>query len=64
MNITCRASWVMRYPPTKIGLVIGLADRLDSLAGLFAAGLAPTGTKDPFAQRRTALGSGAVPVSI
>lgn len=43
-------------PPTKIGLVIGLADRLDSLAGLFAAGLAPTGTKDPFAQRRTALG--------
>ena len=43
-------------PPTKIGLVVGLADRLDSLAGLFAAGLAPTGTKDPFAQRRTALG--------
>lgn len=43
-------------PSNKIGLVIGLADRLDSLAGLFAAGLAPTGTKDPFAQRRTALG--------
>lgn len=43
-------------PSSKIGLVIGLADRLDSLAGLFAAGLAPTGTKDPFAQRRTALG--------
>lgn len=41
---------------SKIGLVVGLADRLDSLAGLFAAGLAPTGTKDPFAQRRTALG--------
>ena len=36
--------------------MIGLADRLDSLAGLFAAGLAPTGTKDPFAQRRAALG--------
>jgi glycyl-tRNA synthetase len=29
---------------------------LDTLAGLFAAGLAPSGTKDPFAQRRTALG--------
>ncbi len=40
----------------KIGLVVGLADRLDSLAGLFAAGLAPSGTKDPFAQRRAALG--------
>ncbi len=43
-------------PSTKVGLAIGLADRLDSLTGLFAAGLAPTGTKDPFAQRRTALG--------
>ncbi len=38
------------------GLVVGMADRLDTLAGLFAAGLAPTGTKDPFAQRRAALG--------
>jgi glycyl-tRNA synthetase len=33
-----------------------VADRLDTLSGLFAAGLAPTGTKDPFAQRRAALG--------
>ncbi len=43
-------------PASKAGLLVGLADRLDSLAGLFAAGLAPTGTKDPFAQRRAALG--------
>jgi glycyl-tRNA synthetase len=43
-------------PTTLPGLVVGLADRLDSLAGLFAAGLAPTGSKDPFAQRRAALG--------
>ena len=43
-------------PKSKAALVIGLADRLDTLAGLFAAGLAPTGTKDPFAQRRAALG--------
>ncbi len=43
-------------PSGKVGLVLGIADRLDSLAGLFAAGLAPTGTKDPFAQRRAALG--------
>jgi glycyl-tRNA synthetase len=43
--------------PIKLpGLVVGIADRLDTLAGLFAAGLAPTGTKDPFAQRRAALG--------
>lgn len=43
-------------PHSLAGLVIGLADRLDSLTGLFAAGLAPTGTRDPFAQRRSALG--------
>ncbi len=43
-------------PRGAAGLVVGLADRLDSLAGLFAAGLAPSGTKDPFAQRRAALG--------
>jgi len=43
-------------PEGKPGFVVGLADRLDSLAGLFAAGLAPTGSKDPFAQRRAALG--------
>jgi glycyl-tRNA synthetase len=44
------------YPETRPGLAVGIADRLDTLAGLFAAGLAPTGAKDPFAQRRAALG--------
>ena len=43
-------------PKTRAGLAIALADRLDSLAGLFAAGLAPTGTKDPFGLRRAAIG--------
>jgi len=43
-------------PKGKPGLIVGIADRLDSLTGLFAAGLAPTGNKDPFAQRRAALG--------
>jgi len=43
-------------PKSKPGLVLGLADRIDALVGLFAAGLAPTGNKDPFAQRRAALG--------
>jgi glycyl-tRNA synthetase len=45
-----------RFPQHKPGLVIGLADRLDSIVGLFGVGLAPTGTKDPFALRRAALG--------
>ncbi len=43
-------------PEGMPGLVVGIADRLDTLMGLFAAGLAPTGAKDPFAQRRAALG--------
>ncbi len=43
-------------PQSPVGVVLGIADRLDSLTGLFAANLAPSGTKDPFAQRRTALG--------
>ena len=43
-------------PASRPGLVVGIADRLDTLAGLFAAGLAPSGSKDPFAQRRAALG--------
>ena len=43
-------------PAGKAGLLLSVADRLDSLSGLFAAGLAPSGTKDPFAQRRSALG--------
>lgn len=43
-------------PTTKPATVVGLADRLDSIAGLFAVGLTPTGNKDPFALRRTAIG--------
>jgi glycyl-tRNA synthetase len=41
---------------SRAGMAIGLADRLDSLAGLFAAGLAPSGSADPFGLRRAALG--------
>jgi glycyl-tRNA synthetase len=43
-------------PKTKAGLVVALADRLDSLVGLFALGLIPSGTKDPFGLRRAAIG--------
>jgi glycyl-tRNA synthetase len=43
-------------PDSLPGLVVGLADRLDSLAGLFCVGLAPTGSADPYGLRRDALG--------
>ena len=45
-----------RAPESRVGAVISLADRFDSLSGLFAVGLAPTGSADPWALRRAALG--------
>ena len=42
--------------PGKVGRVLAVADRLDTLAGIFAVGLKPSGNKDPFALRRAALG--------
>jgi glycyl-tRNA synthetase beta chain len=45
-----------RVPATVAGQVVGIADRLDTLVGIFTAGLRPTGNKDPFALRRAALG--------
>ncbi len=43
-------------PDTLAGLIVSLADKLDSIAGLFAIGLAPKGSADPFALRRSAIG--------
>jgi glycyl-tRNA synthetase beta chain len=43
-------------PTTRTGLTVALADRLDTLAGIFSIGQKPTGTKDPFALRRAAIG--------
>ena len=40
----------------KVGRVLAVAERIDTLAGIFAVGLKPSGNKDPFALRRTALG--------
>ena len=42
-------------PVTPYGITLALADRLDTLAGIFCAGKRPTGNKDPFGLRRTAL---------
>jgi glycyl-tRNA synthetase beta chain len=43
-------------PATAEGCVVSLAGKLDSLAGCFAAGMIPTGSADPYALRRQALG--------
>ncbi len=43
-------------PETGAGTAVALADRLDTIAGIFAIGQKPSGTKDPFGLRRAALG--------
>jgi glycyl-tRNA synthetase beta chain len=43
-------------PTTKMGQALALADKIDTLVGIFAIGEKPTGTKDPFGLRRAALG--------
>src|SRR5262249_39979117 len=43
-------------PTTRAGLALAIADKLDTLAGIFAIGEKPSGTKDPFCLRRAALG--------
>ena len=45
-----------QIPQTITGQIISIADKLDTLVGIFAIGKAPTGDKDPFALRRAALG--------
>jgi glycyl-tRNA synthetase beta chain len=42
--------------PSKLGQVVAIAERLDTLAGCFNQGMKPSGNKDPFALRRAALG--------
>jgi len=43
-------------PTSPTGRAVAMADKLDSLVGIFSAGEAPTGDKDPYALRRAALG--------
>ncbi|MGB0494799.1 MAG: glycine--tRNA ligase subunit beta [Kangiellaceae bacterium] len=43
-------------PKTNTGLILALAERIDTLVGIFGIGQVPTGAKDPFALRRASLG--------
>ena len=43
-------------PQSRVGMAVALADKLDTLAGLFSIGEQPTGDRDPFGLRRAALG--------
>jgi glycyl-tRNA synthetase beta chain len=45
------------FPLNREGASVSLADKIDSLASMFAAGVVPTGSRDPFALRRSALGA-------
>lgn len=43
-------------PPSDLGQALAIADKLDTICGIFAAGEAPSGDRDPFGLRRSALG--------
>lgn len=43
-------------PDTVVGKIVAIADKLDAVCGLFAVGQGPTGSSDPFALRRSAIG--------
>ena len=43
-------------PQTDEGAIVGIADKIDTISGFFGVGLSPTGTADPYALRRQALG--------
>lgn len=43
-------------PKTNIGIALSIADKIDSIVGFFAIGIQPTGSQDPYALRRQALG--------
>ena len=43
-------------PATRTGMALSIADKLDTIAGIYATGQKPTGTRDPFGLRRAALG--------
>lgn len=45
-----------QLPGSRAGLAVAIADRIDSLVGLFAVGMQPSGAGDPFALRRMAIG--------
>lgn len=45
-----------RLPASGVGVAVAMADRLDSIVGCFGIGLVPTGSEDPYALRRAALG--------
>ncbi len=45
-----------RLPETSTGIILSLAEKLDNLVGCFSIGIRPTGSQDPYALRRQALG--------
>lgn len=63
-EIVCRAikeQYLPRYagdklPESTIGSILAIADKMDTIVGLFAIGLVPTGSQDPFGLRRSAIG--------
>ena len=61
MAAACEEHYLPRFagdqlPKTRVGLILALADKIETIVGIWSIGLAPTGEKDPYALRRHALG--------
>lgn len=61
VSVAIREHYLPRFagddlPESKIGMIAAIADKIDSIVGMFAIGLIPTGSQDPYALRRQATG--------
>ena len=61
VSVAIREHYLPRFagdilPESKIGMIVAIADKIDSIVGMFAIGLIPTGSQDPYALRRQATG--------
>ena len=56
MSIICRVFPGDKLPETAAGGIVGIADKLDNIIATFSRGMIPSGSQDPFALRRQALG--------
>jgi glycyl-tRNA synthetase beta chain len=59
--LACSEHYLPRFagdqlPSSQVGTILAIADKLETIVGIWGIGLAPTGEKDPFALRRHALG--------
>ena len=56
VNTTCLTSADGALPESKVGAILAIADKLDTILSFFSVGLIPSGSNDPYALRRATQG--------